>query len=140
MRGTVGTFAGPAGAGLRVLVAVHTGRTGAEDFAHVVDGVLVTARRVVLHREGIARPKHDHFRACGQHIDTLRTVELTLVGGVFGHFPRLVFAGEIFGKLLVLRHDGVLKHVFAVVVDAHHLGATLEEGGNDESEDEDCDH
>jgi hypothetical protein len=73
-------------------------------------------------------------------VTTLRAIELTLVGGVGGLEPCLIFTGKVFGEQLVLRHDRVFEEMLAVVVDAHHLGATLQEGGDDESEDEDYDH
>ena len=52
----VGTLASPAGCGLHVAIAINAGIPGAQDLAHVLKGMLVAARSVVVAREGIACP------------------------------------------------------------------------------------
>jgi hypothetical protein len=99
--------------------------------------VLVSARCIILRREGIACPEDDHLGACSEHIGALRAIELTLVGRVSGPLPGLIFAWEVFGELLVLRDDRVREEVLAIVVDAHYLSATLQKRGDDEAKDED---
>ena len=54
--GHVGALTCPAGTRLDILVAVHTRGAGTKDLVHVFDSVLVSTRRVVLHREGVASP------------------------------------------------------------------------------------
>ena len=54
--GYVGALTRPAGTRLDILVAVHARGAGTKDLVHVFDSVLVSTRRVVLHREGVASP------------------------------------------------------------------------------------
>ena len=136
----VGTLTSPASTRLHIAIAVHTRCTRAKDFAHIVDGMFVTTRSVIFHSERITSPKHHHFGALCKHIHALRTIELPFIRSVGCHCPRLIFTGEVFSKLLVGRNNRIFKYVFAIVVNAHHLSATLEERGNDEPENEDCNH
>ena len=136
----VGTLTSPASTRLYIAIAVHTRCTRAKNFAHIFYGMFVTTRSVIFHSERITCPKHHHFGAFRKHILALRTIELTFIRSISCHCPRLIFTGEVFSKLFVGRNDRIFKYVFAIVVNAHHLSATLKERGNDEPENEDCNH
>ena len=84
--------------------------------------MLVSARGVVVAREGIASPQHHHLRTLFEHIDLLRRVVLRLERGVLCHGPCLVLTRIVGLELLVLSHYRVLKHGAFVVEYADHLG------------------
>ena len=125
--GHVRAFTCPACGRLDVAFAVYTGVTCTEDGAHVLDGMLMAAGRIVLAREGVARPKDDHLRPGSQHVDGVATVELGREGGVRRLCPSLVFAREVEAPDLVARLElgdvGLL-----VVVNRCNLGAPLRDG------------
>ena len=112
---------------LHVAVAVDSGISCAENLAEVIETVLVTARGVVVAREGVASPEHDHFGPLLEHVNLLRAVVLRHERCVFRHRPRLVFARIVGFELLVLRDDGVGELGALVVEDTCHLGPALHE-------------
>ena len=125
--GHVGAFTCPARGRLDVALAVYTGVARAEDGAHVFDGMLMAAGRIVFAREGVASPKDDHLWPCSQHIDGVAAIELGREGGVLRLCPSLVFARIVEAPDLVARLElgdvGLL-----VVVNRCNLGAPLGDG------------
>ena len=102
--------------------------------------MLVSARGVVVAREGIASPQHYHLRTLLEHVNLLRRVVLRLERGVLRHCPRLVLTRIVGLELLVLGHNRVLKHGAFVVENAGHLGPALHQRRHKQSQDKDYCH
>ena len=52
----IGALTSPTGRRLHITVAIDTGITRAQDLTHILQGMLMTARRIIMAREGIASP------------------------------------------------------------------------------------
>ena len=125
--GYIGAFTCPARSRLNVALAVYTGVTRTEDGAHVFDGMLMAAGRIVSAGEGVASPKDDHLWPLCQYIDSLAAIELRREGGVLCLCPSLVFTRIVEAPDLIARLKlgdvGLL-----VVVNRCDLGAPLSDG------------
>ena len=111
-----------------------------QNLTHILQRVLVSARGVVVARESVASPQHYHLRTLFEHIHLLRRVVLRLKRGVLSHCPRLVLTRIVGLELLILCHDGVLKHGALVVKHTRHLSPALHQRRNEQSQNKDHNH
>ena len=102
--------------------------------------MFVSARGVVMAREGIASPQHYHLRTLLEHIHLLRRVILRLKGGVLCHRPSLVLTWVVGFELFVLCDDLILEHCTFIVKHTGHLCSALHQRRNKQSQDEDHCH
>ena len=114
--------------------------TCTQDFTHILKGVLMATRGVVMAREGIASPQHYHLRTLLEHIHLLRRVILRLKGGVLCHRPSLVLTWVVGFELFVLCDDLILEHCTFIVKHTGHLCSALHQRRNKQSQDEDHCH
>lgn len=132
--GNVRSLTGPAGARLYVAITADAGVARAQNLAHVFNGMTVPSGRIIVSGEGIACPNDHNIGERLENVPFLRAVVHALECGVLGHCPRFVFAGEVFFKLLILRHNGVGHRCAAVVEHAGHFGPALKKRRTDESQ------
>ena len=82
--------------------------------------------RVVVAREGIARPNNHNIGECFEDVALLRTVVHALESGVGRHRPRFILARKVFFKLLVLCDNRVGHGHAPIVENTGHFSSSFE--------------